>query len=487
MTEVLALLFLASRLLLAGVFLFAGVAKLRDRNGTWSMLRAFGLSIGASDALAPVLPWIEIATGLALVPTVSAWGGAISAFVLLAAFSAAIAANLARGRRPECRCFGNIGVEPIGPTTLIRNAFFAVLAATTIVDPPSRTDLFAIDYLRDFGWVVGAVGLCAVVALLTLLVWQILRQQGRMLQRIDDLEALAASANGRGTSTSGSYLQLGQPAPRFELKNLDGDVVTLAALCAAGKSVALFFVHPTCGPCRALVPDIVRWSHELAQTHLAVVISQGTPAENRDFLPGFASDAVLLQIGHEVGDAFHAYGTPAAVLVDTRGRIASETAGGAEAIGLLLGVEWQAGESTNGQTHATPLAIGVEAPAFSALTTGGTTLRSSELLGSDVALVFWSPSCGFCQQAADDLVRWERIEGLRVVVLSSAPDDDLAARGFQGPLAIDDGMRIGAAFGAGGTPMAVLIAADGVIASELAAGRDAIESLFQGRVRSAAR
>jgi hypothetical protein len=56
---------------------------------------------------------------------------------------------------------------------------------------------------------------------------------------------------------------------------------------------------------------------------MAVVISQGTPAENREFLPGMEAHAVLLQAGHEVADAFHAYGTPAAVVVDTHGRIAS--------------------------------------------------------------------------------------------------------------------------------------------------------------------
>ena len=451
------------------------------------MLRAFGVSIGASDVLAPLLPWIEILTAIALVPTATARGGAISGLVLLAAFSAAIAINLAHGRRPECRCFGNIGAEPIGPTTLARNTFFAVLAASAIVDVPISADPIAINFLREFGWVVGAVCLCAVVAAQAFLMWQILRQQGRMLQRIDDLETIAASPDGGDTLRSGSYPELGQPAPRFELKDLDGAVVTLDALCSAGRSVALFFVHPTCGPCRALVPDIVRWSRELAHTHMAVVISQGTPAENREFLPGMEAHAVLLQAGHEVADAFRAYGTPAAVVVNTHGRIASELAGGADAIASLFGVELQAAKSSNGRTPATPLAIGTEAPVFSALTTDGATLHSSELRGSETALVFWSPSCGFCRQAADDLVRWERTDGRRLVLLSSAPDDDLASRGFQGPVAIDDGMRIGAAFGAAGTPMAVLIAADGAVVSDLAAGRDAIETLFQRSVGPVAR
>ena len=479
-----AFLMLAGRLLLACVFAFAGVAKLRDRNGTWSMLRAFGVGIVASDILAPVLPWIEIVTALALVLTSSARIGAFAALILLAVFSAAIAFNLANGRRPECRCFGNVGAEPVGPATIARNAVFAMLAVVTIIAPPSRMDPIAMNFLRDYGSVAGAIGLCTVVAVQMFLIWQILKQQGRMLRRIDDLEALAAFSDQREAGRLDSYLQLGQPAPRFELNDLNGATVTLEALCAAGRQVALFFVHPTCGPCRALVPDIVRWSGELAQTHTTIVISQGTPSENREFLPGLAPDAVLLQAGHEVADAFRAYGTPAAVIVDARGRIASELASGAHAVAKLLGVETLPGRPTNGRVSPTPLTVGSEAPAFSAPTTDGRTVHSNELRGTDAALIFWSPSCGFCRQAVDDLIRWERSSGLRLVVLSSAPDDDLIARGFQGPLAIDEGMRIGATFGASGTPMAVLIAADGSIFSEVAAGRGAIEALLQSSVRS---
>jgi len=479
-------LMVAGRLLLAVVFAFAGIAKLRDRAGTWSMLRGFGVGISASDALAPALPLIEIVTALALVPTETARIGAIAALVLLAIFSAAIAFNLAIGRRPECRCFGNIGVEEVGFPTIARNALFAALAAPVIVDLPSGTDPIAIAFLHDYGLVVGGVAICLVVAVQTFLVWQILKQQGRMLQRIDDLESSHASRDGLDMAGSASHDQLGQPAPPFELNDLNGAVVTLHKLCAAGKPVALFFVHPTCGPCRALVPDIARWSRELAHTHTTVVISQCTPAENREFLPGMESSAVLLQAGHEVADSFRAYGTPAAIVVDARGRIASELASGADAIVALFGVESRAERPANGRTSPTALAIGSQAPAFSVKTADGATLTSSELRGSEVALVFWSPTCGFCRRAADDLVRWERTDGLRLVVLSSAPDDDLVSRGFQGTLAIDDGMRVGNAFGAGGTPMALRIAADGSVASTLAAGRDAIEELLQGSVHPVA-
>jgi len=52
--------FLAARLVVAVVFVFAGVAKFRDVNGTWSMLRAFGVGVRLSDFGARALPVVEL-------------------------------------------------------------------------------------------------------------------------------------------------------------------------------------------------------------------------------------------------------------------------------------------------------------------------------------------------------------------------------------------------------------------------------------------
>jgi hypothetical protein len=52
------------------------------------------------------------------------------------------------------------------------------------------------------------------------------------------------------------------------------------------------------------------------------------------------------------------------------------------------------------------------------------------------------------------------------------------AMGLRSPVALDqDGMRVGRLFGATGTPMAVLVDAEGKIASELAVGAPAVLAL----------
>ena len=40
-------------------------------------------------------------------------------------FAAAIAVNLARGRRPDCHCFGDLHARPAGPATLGQNLVLA--------------------------------------------------------------------------------------------------------------------------------------------------------------------------------------------------------------------------------------------------------------------------------------------------------------------------------------------------------------------------
>src|SRR5215211_7311167 len=92
---------LLARLLLASVFMVAGVAKLADREGSRRALADFGAST--------------------LIPAATAWWGAVGALVLLLLFVVGISASLARGRKPKYLCFGQLHSEPAGWKTLARN------------------------------------------------------------------------------------------------------------------------------------------------------------------------------------------------------------------------------------------------------------------------------------------------------------------------------------------------------------------------------
>ena len=77
------------------------------------------------------LPIAELAAAVALFPRASAWWAALGALGLLVLFSAAIG-RLARGERPDCRCFGQLSAKPVGWSTLARNAGFAGIALLVV-------------------------------------------------------------------------------------------------------------------------------------------------------------------------------------------------------------------------------------------------------------------------------------------------------------------------------------------------------------------
>jgi uncharacterized membrane protein YphA (DoxX/SURF4 family) len=74
---------LVARLLLAGVFAIAGLAKLADRSGSRQAVIDFGLPSSYAGPLSILLPLVELAVAAALIPTSTAVWGAIGALVLL--------------------------------------------------------------------------------------------------------------------------------------------------------------------------------------------------------------------------------------------------------------------------------------------------------------------------------------------------------------------------------------------------------------------
>ena len=107
---------LIARLLLALVFILAGVAKLADRKGSKQAVIDFGVPTALAAPLGVLLPLAELAVATSLLgPTSTAWWGALGALALLSLFTVGISINLAHGRKPECHCFGQLHSAPTAP------------------------------------------------------------------------------------------------------------------------------------------------------------------------------------------------------------------------------------------------------------------------------------------------------------------------------------------------------------------------------------
>ncbi|HAB18867.1 MAG TPA: TlpA disulfide reductase family protein [Verrucomicrobiota bacterium] len=229
----------------------------------------------------------------------------------------------------------------------------------------------------------GLILVCATALVGGWLVWQVLRQNGRILLRLEELErrldeiefgegeepadqahsdnseirnpkseieeslVTPAATNGDGRasrfnnrSLSRSRIQrdglkAGTRAPDFLLPRLDGRG-DLALEEFRGRRLLLIFSDPHCGPCQALAPHL----EEFHRTHPelpVVMISRGEPAENRAKVKEHGlTFPVVMQQQWEISRRYAMFATPMAYLIDGRGVIAREVAVGPEPIRKLL-------------------------------------------------------------------------------------------------------------------------------------------------------
>jgi uncharacterized membrane protein YphA (DoxX/SURF4 family)/peroxiredoxin len=308
-----ATLVLALRILLAVVFVTAGVGKLLDLAGSRRAMADFGVPERAARVVGLLLPLAEIAIGLALIFRPSARVAAIAAALVLGAFILGIARALSRGEQPDCHCFGQIHSAPAGPSTLIRNGLLAVSAIVIAAygSGPAVDDWVSARSAAE----LAAVGLGIVALGAVLYAWQLRSKYDTLANNL----RIARKAGAVG----GRYgLPIGAEAPRFELVGLQDEPVTLSALVERGNPVLLLFMSPWCGPCGIMLPKVRQWQETLRERLTIAIISTGTVEQNEVFAEQNI-EHVALQEEMEVADVFSVRGTPSAVVVSRDGLIAS--------------------------------------------------------------------------------------------------------------------------------------------------------------------
>jgi len=492
------------QLILAGILIVAAVGKFRDLPGSRQAVAGFGVPKRFADMAGTALPAVELLLGLGLLWGATARFAALLAGLLFIAFIVGIGYNLSKGRQPECHCFGQIHSEPAGWPTLIRNVVLA-LASLVIVWQGAVGPVEWFDDLSHDGEATTLIGLALLAAGIGIIF--LLQKLVRLNTDLVDLQADAANrfeeliaALQVGVAPAGTPSAAtpeAHVAPGFDLATVDGERITLASLLAPGKPTMLMFADPGCGPCAALTPDIAEWQQRFDDEITMAVISRGTLESNQDKFVAQGIHQIGLQEEWEVFTAYEVRGTPSAVLVDADGIIRQPYATGRDHIRDLVSRTVSPDQPAATQTSSSlnpgddPLAdilrkaegpdLGSGSSRLPLPTIDGAFLSLDDFRGQQTAVVFWNVTCGFCQRMLPDLKEIEEEAGEKisqVLIVSQGDIEANRAQGLKSRMVIDDGFTMGRAFGANGTPSAIVLDEDGKVASSLAVGADAVLNLL---------
>lgn len=260
---------------LSAVFVFSGWQKFRAPESA----RSAATDLGVSSALVrrglyPLCAG-EFALAAGLMVTSSHMIAAWLSLGLLVSLTALLAANLVRGNRPACSCFGARSQRPIGASTIARNVALTAVAATLVIDPAELAVPIGpiLSGHISLPWVISVIALVLAAASLYLAI-AVLRRHGALVLRIESLE--------QRTSFSDVKFEFEEESIDQDLANaglrdsLTAEHIDLVDLVATGSASMLLFLDSGCAGCRDVLPTLE--SGELSSADIVVASNSSLPA-----------------------------------------------------------------------------------------------------------------------------------------------------------------------------------------------------------------
>jgi len=319
------------------------------------------------------------------------------------------------------------------------------------------------------------------------LLFQFLRQNGRILIRLDAIdEALRDLYEELEPRDEG---MLRSPAPAFELPDLHGEPRRLSHWL--GRRLLLIFVQSDSHFFAELAPELAALPIDGSNgSPLPVLITTGDSAKTRRLVTEHAIRApILVQQQMEVAMAFGARSTPSGCLIDEEGAVASKVVqGGAAILALADGTAPGIGESTRdvrrrrrGEPKGLP--AGTLAPEFRLSDLDGREVSLSDHRGRTVLLVFSDPHCGPCDALLPKLAESARATpGVQVLMVSRGERKENRKKaerhGIDFPVLLQKKWEVSKAYQAFGTPTGYFIDEEGRIAMQAGVGGEAVLELL---------
>ncbi len=473
------LLVAGARSVLALVFLTAGALKISGAARVGETMARLGFGGAGWQTAGRWLPHLEVVAGVALIfPQTAVAAGVVSVF-LLGAFTAVMVAAVRRGDAPPCNCFGALTPTPISRRTIARNVVLLVLAVGALLlmlrDPgPSLMGWASGPAIASEGLALAALLLAVALFAVGRTLLGVMETQRSMQASLATLERKPGPPQiARDAPPLDNGLPLGALAPGFTLTTIGGTAVSLAQLLETNRAVLLIAASATCAPCRALVPQLKEWAAAHRDRLTAVVAYAGGVPE----LGAFGPHIILTASDDAVIKDYRLQWTPTAVLIDRQGRIASPVAAGVESIEKLMAAIAASQEpnaramTTHFRERIRGLPIGTAAPSLPVANGGGPRL-----------VLFWRLGCPHCQGIVASVKHWIAVRAdhpadrMSLVVVNWGQESSVGLEGV--PVVDDAAGDFARLFGAPGTPSAVIVDADGRVASTVGVGAPNVLALL---------
>lgn len=452
--------FVVPLVLSAAVLLVSGVAKLREPQATRDAFLALRLPRRLTKSPAPaLLPWGELLLGVLLVVG-AGWLLLLAALATLSLFVGyviVIARALGFEEKVSCNCFGKLGEQGVTRRTLVRNGVLVATAVLAVVGALLHVSVPAA--LLDAPTATMAwLAMAALTGAVTLLV-------------LGHGPAAAPTTTAPRSGSRLPWLTFLDATTRQPVNVHDG----------ATEKTALLFVSLGCGSCARLLEDLETLRTAHPDVTIRPVLSETYAGDPASWEPASMRTDALLDphgnIGHFLVDW-----TPTALLLDRHGVLLGDPAIGEEDVRALISsgsaTPAQPAEAPVEEVPAEPVAEPepadddefayerTEIPRVVVLDEGEP--RTLHELTSQTAALLVSINClcGTSREAAASVAGWrERLPQLEVRLLSSVKPDSLPADVRPADaVAYDHGGIAQAALKLQGSPGAVLLGADGLLA-----------------------
>ncbi|MFV0388845.1 MAG: MauE/DoxX family redox-associated membrane protein [Pyrinomonadaceae bacterium] len=481
------------RFVLFVIFALAATGKFYDLAGSKRAVESFGVPKSISGVAGLLLPIVELSIALLFLPVQTSFYAGIMGAGLMLLFIAGMIYQISKGNAPDCHCFGQIHSEPVSKKSLLRNFVFLLLALVLVVRGTNGQGTNILENTTGSTFQMNGLQLIlglAIIAFLAAVVYflkKISEQQTQIMRRIEMLEIIS-SDGGREVQRNDvqdpkTGLPVGSKVPEFSVKGLNGGEFSREDLFNGTEPTLLFFVSPSCTPCKALIPEIQEWQRKLSGRTNFAFISTGEIKENIEKFGDKGFDNFYIQKDNVVSEMLDAKWTPTALLVGPDGRVLTHPAAGDAAIANLI-EKISNTMSIDGFFYfrnGDDDLIGEDVPAFEAEDLNGNTIKSEDLKDSETLVAYWSTTCPHCVNLLSKLRNWDeqRIDGQpNLLVLSSGDEEPNRDMGFVSPVIVDNDHELAKSLKLTGTPSGILIGRNGKVISEIGVGASNIWALL---------